>query len=65
MTCLVTLVVCLLVFLVCLDVKILPDCRAGPLTPLLVQRFYTFIVHTYQTYRENLVELKEILIVEN
>lgn len=65
MTSLVTLVVCLLVFLVCLDVKILPDRRAGPLTPLLVQRIYTFIVHTFQTYREKVIDLREILIFEN
>jgi hypothetical protein len=60
-----TLVVCLLVFLVCLEVKILPDHRAAPVTPLLVQRIYTFIVHTFQTYREKVIDLREILIVKN
>jgi hypothetical protein len=39
--------------------------EAGPLTPLLVQRIYTFIVHTFQTFREKGIELRDILIVEN
>jgi hypothetical protein len=31
----------------------------------VLQRIYTFIVHTFQTYREKVIDLREILIVKN